>query len=199
LAVPEASDRLTLPPQAPCLSQRPSVNVITGTIKANIASRIAFAVASQADSRVILDINGAERLVGSGDMLYLPIDAAKPMRIQGAYVSEKDINRIVRFLKEQAEPQYSAEALEAKEAGVIAEAQQDAGDELFDKALEYVISTKYASASMLQRRMRIGYTRAARLIDMMEERGYIGPADGSKPREVYVTPNATGGSSADFD
>jgi DNA segregation ATPase FtsK/SpoIIIE, S-DNA-T family len=170
-------------------TQRPSVNVITGTIKANIPSRIAFNVASQADSRVILDMNGAERLVGSGDMLYLAVDAAKPLRIQGAYVTEKDINKIVKFLKQQAKPEYSAEALAAEEAGVMPGANKDEiEDELFDKALEYVISTKYASASMLQRRMRIGYTRAARLIDMMQERGYIGPADGSKPREVYISP-----------
>jgi len=169
-------------------TQRPSVNVITGTIKANISSRVAFAVASQADSRVILDMNGAERLVGSGDMLYLPIDEAKPTRIQGAYISERDINKLVQFLKEQAQPEYSAEALAAERTGTVPGGEEGIEDELFEKALEYVLSTKYASASMLQRRMRIGYTRAARLIDMMEERGYIGPADGSKPREVYVNP-----------
>ena len=181
-------------------TQRPSVNVITGTIKANIASRIAFAVASQADSRVILDMNGAERLVGSGDMLYLPIDEAKPVRIQGAYVSEKDVNRLVKHLKEQAEPQYSAEALAAEQIGSMPGADADEmADELFDKALEYVTSTKYASASMLQRKMRVGYTRAARLIDMMEDKGYIGPADGSKPREVYVTPTVGGASYDDLD
>ncbi len=170
-------------------TQRPSVNVITGTIKANISSRIAFAVASQSDSRVILDINGAERLVGSGDMLYLPIDAAKPTRIQGAYISEADINKLVKFLKEQAQPEYSAEALRAEKTGALSEEQEEAQDELFEKALEYVLSTKYASASMLQRRMRIGYTRAARLIDMMEERGYVGPADGPRPREVLIDPS----------
>ncbi len=174
-------------------TQRPSVNVITGTIKANISSRVAFAVASQADSRVIMDMNGAERLVGSGDMLYLPIDEAKPARIQGAFISEADINKVVAFLKKQAKPQYSAEALEAEKSGTLAGG-EEMEDELFEKALEYVLSTKYASASMLQRRMRIGYTRAARLIDMMQERGYIGPADGSKPREVYVNPSLTSGS-----
>ena len=174
-------------------TQRPSVNVITGTIKANISSRIAFAVASQADSRVILDMNGAERLVGSGDMLYLPIDEAKPARIQGAYISEKDIAKLVKHVKEQAAPAYSAAALAAKETGAMPGELDEVEDELFQKALDYVTSTKYASASMLQRRMRIGYTRAARLIDMMHERGHIGPADGSKPREVYVTPNPTGG------
>jgi DNA segregation ATPase FtsK/SpoIIIE, S-DNA-T family len=173
-------------------TQRPSVNVITGTIKANISSRIAFAVASQADSRVIMDINGAERLVGSGDMLYLPIDEAKPTRIQGAYISEKDINKLVRHLKEQAQPQYSAEAVEAEKSGVTTGGGDEMTDDMFEKALEYVLSTKYASASMLQRRLRVGYTRAARLIDMMEEKGYIGPADGSKPREVYVSPSIGG-------
>lgn len=172
-------------------TQRPSVNVITGTIKANISSRIAFAVASQADSRVILDINGAERLVGSGDMLYLPIDEAKPARIQGAYISERDINKLVKSLKEQAKPEYSAAALAAEKTGTVPSGQEAMEDELFEKALEYVLSTKYASASMLQRRMRVGYTRAARLIDMMEEKGYIGPADGSKAREVYVSPPLT--------
>jgi len=174
-------------------TQRPSVNVITGTIKANISSRIAFAVASQADSRVILDMNGAERLVGSGDMLYLPIDEAKPVRIQGAYISERDINKLTARLKEQAQPEYSSEALAAEKAGSLPSGREEIEDELFEKALEYVLSTKYASASMLQRRMRIGYTRAARLIDMMQERGYIGPADGSKPREVYVNPPTTSG------
>jgi S-DNA-T family DNA segregation ATPase FtsK/SpoIIIE len=174
-------------------TQRPSVNVITGTIKANISSRIAFAVASQADSRVILDMNGAERLVGSGDMLYLPIDEAKPARIQGAYICEKDIGRLMAHLKEQARPEYSAEAVAAEKTGCVAEGQTQVEDELFGKALEYVLSTKYASASMLQRRMRIGYTRAARLIDIMEEKGYIGPPDGSKPREVYVSPPMASG------
>jgi len=171
-------------------TQRPSVNVITGTIKANIASRIAFAVASQVDSRTILDVNGAERLVGSGDMLYLPIDASKPVRLQGAYVDEKDINRLVEWLRnEQGRPEYVAEALpiEGKpgKGGGTADGEEDIDDDMFERALDFVLSTKYASASMLQRKLRIGYTRAARLIDMMHERGYVGPADGSRPREVY--------------
>jgi len=169
-------------------TQRPSVNVITGTIKANISSRIAFAVASQVDSRTILDINGAERLVGSGDMLFLPIDESKPTRIQGAYIAEKDINALVAFLRKQAKPEYVAEVLSVPGAKGIAGGDEEMEDEMFEKALDLVVSTKYASASMLQRKLKLGYTRAARLIDMMEDRGYIGPADGSRPREVFATP-----------
>jgi len=168
-------------------TQRPSVNVITGTIKANISSRIAFAVASQVDSRTILDINGAERLVGSGDMLYLPLDAVtgKPVRIQGAYIGERDINAVVDFLKRQAKPKYSDGAVESAGTIVMRGNEDDAEDEMYEKALDFVLATKHASASMLQRKFKLGYTRAARLIDMMEERGYIGPHDGRKPREVY--------------
>jgi len=170
-------------------TQRPSVNVITGTIKANIASRIAFAVASQVDSRTILDMNGAERLVGSGDMLYLPLDAptGKPVRIQGAYVSEHDINAVVTFLKKQAKPTYSQSAIESAGNVVIAGKEQ-ADDPMFETALEYVLATRHASASMLQRKFKLGYTRAARLIDIMEERGYVGPHDGRRAREVYASP-----------
>lgn len=169
-------------------TQRPSVNVITGTIKANISSRIAFAVASQADSRVILDMNGAERLVGSGDMLFLPMDATKPTRIQGAYVSEQDIARIVEHLRAQGQPEYKAQPLSLDKKLGREEEGEEITDELFQKALDFILSTNYASTSMLQRKMRIGYTRAARLIDMMEERGYVGPPEGSRPREVYSTP-----------
>jgi len=173
-------------------TQRPSVNVITGTIKANIASRIAFAVASQVDSRTILDVNGAERLVGSGDMLYLPLDAptGKPVRIQGAYIGERDISSVVNFWKEQAKPEYAPAAMESIGSTHLDTSQEagDADDPMFEKALEFVLATKHASASMLQRKFKLGYTRAARLIDMMEERGYIGPHDGRKPREVFGAP-----------
>ena len=172
-------------------TQRPSVNVITGTIKANIASRIAFAVASQVDSRTILDINGAEKLVGSGDMLFLPLDAAtgKPVRLQGAYISEHDLMAVVEFLKRQAKPHYSKGAVESVGSVVLrADGEERTEDEMFEKALEFVLTTKHASASMLQRKFKLGYTRAARVIDMMEERGYIGPHDGRKPREVYAGP-----------
>jgi S-DNA-T family DNA segregation ATPase FtsK/SpoIIIE len=174
-------------------TQRPSVNVITGTIKANISSRVAFAVASQVDSRTILDVNGAERLVGSGDMLYYPMDATKPTRIQGAYISERDIGIIVQFLKQQGKPEFLAEPIMAHGDGGGIGGEDGIGDEMFEKALDFVLSTKYASASMLQRKLRIGYTRAARLVDMMEERGYVGPADGSRPREVYAVPLTRGG------
>jgi S-DNA-T family DNA segregation ATPase FtsK/SpoIIIE len=172
-------------------TQRPSVNVITGTIKANIASRIAFAVASQVDSRTILDINGAEKLVGSGDMLFLPLDAptGKPVRLQGAYISERDIAAVVDFLKKQAKPHYSRGAVESAGSVVLKAGEEaEAEDDMFEKALEFVLATRHASASMLQRKFKLGYTRAARLIDMMEERGYVGPHDGRKPREVYASP-----------
>ncbi len=170
-------------------TQRPSVNVITGTIKANIPSRIAFAVASQVDSRTILDINGAERLVGSGDMLYLPLDSptGKPVRIQGAYVAEPDIVAVTEFLARQAKPQFAPAALESV-GNVELTKTEEADDPMFEKALEFVLATKHASASMLQRKFKLGYTRAARLIDMMEERGYVGPHDGRRPREVYSSP-----------
>ncbi|MHB9132880.1 MAG: DNA translocase FtsK 4TM domain-containing protein [Armatimonadota bacterium] len=176
-------------------TQRPSVNVITGTIKANIPSRIAFAVASQVDSRTILDMNGAERLVGQGDMLYLPVDASKPARIQGAYVSEKDINRVVEHIKGQGKPHFTDEIVaieeEAMRSESDAEYNDEPEDELYNKALDYVRTTKYASTSMLQRKFRIGYTRAARLMDQFEERGFVGPGQGSKPREVIFAPSAS--------
>jgi len=165
-------------------TQRPSVNVITGTIKANISSRIAFAVASQADSRVILDVNGAERLVGSGDMLFYPIDAAKPTRIQGVWVREADINKVVHFLRDQGEPVYRATPIPLDEAKG-ANDEVDESDEIFQKVLEYLSMSEKTSASMLQRKFRIGYNRASRLIDALEARGIVGPADGSKPREVF--------------
>ena len=177
-------------------TQRPSVNVITGTIKANIPSRIAFAVASQVDSRTILDMNGAERLVGYGDMLYLPVDASKPTRIQGAYVSEADTNAIVDHVKSQGKPHFTDEIAAIEEEALRGESGVGVGgglcsepeDELFKQALDYIRTTKYASTSMLQRKFRIGYTRAARLMDQFEELGYVGPGQGSKPREVIFAP-----------
>ena len=178
-------------------TQRPSVNVITGTIKANIPSRIAFAVASQVDSRTILDMNGAERLVGQGDMLYMPVDASKPTRIQGAYVSEKDINRIVEHVKAQARPIFSDDIMAIEDEATAAEnggsgyTGSEPEDEFFEKALDYIRTTKYASTSMLQRKFRIGYTRAARMMDTFEELGYVGPGQGSKPREVIFAPSSS--------
>jgi S-DNA-T family DNA segregation ATPase FtsK/SpoIIIE len=170
-------------------TQRPSVNVITGLIKANIPSRIAFAVASQTDSRVILDCNGAERLIGRGDMLFQPIDAPKPIRIQGAFVSEQEVHRVVEVLvNEYGEPDeylfdvYSDEDEEALMLGV----KLDKKDPLFDKAVEVVRRKGYASASLLQRELEIGYPRAGKLIDQLEKAGIIGPAEGNKPRKVLI-------------
>jgi S-DNA-T family DNA segregation ATPase FtsK/SpoIIIE len=166
-------------------TQRPSVDVVTGMIKANIPSRIAFTVASQTDSRVILDIAGAEKLVGRGDMLFLSAGSSKPMRVQGAYVSEKEIEPAVAFIKRQGKPHYDQEIMaDVREEG------QDAlrADDLLDEAMEVVVKTGIASASFLQRKMRVGYARAARLIDLLEERGIVGGYEGSKPRAVLVTP-----------
>lgn len=176
-------------------TQRPSVNVITGTIKANIPSRLSFAVASQVDSRTILDMNGAERLVGQGDMLYLPVEANKPSRIQGAYMTEAEINRVVQHVKDQGRPFFSDEIAAIEEDALREETDGEYGndapdDELFTKALDFVKLTGNASTSSLQRKFRIGYTRAARIMDMMEERGYVGAAQGSKPREILVGPGS---------
>lgn len=170
-------------------TQRPSVNVITGLIKANIPSRIAFAVASQTDSRVILDCNGAERLIGRGDMLFQPIDAPKPIRIQGAFLTEQEVHRVVEVLvNEYGEPDdylfdvYSDEDEEAQWLGV----RLDKKDPLFDRAVEVVRRKGYASASLLQRELEIGYPRAGKLIDQLEKAGIIGPAEGNKPRKVLA-------------
>jgi len=168
-------------------TQRPSVKVITGNIKANIPSRVALAVASLHDSRTILDGQGAERLIGRGDMLYAPIDASKPKRIQGAFVTRGDIERIVRHLQDQAEPEFSI-VPEVPEEEEDFSGEMEASDELFAAAAEYVIMEQEASVSMIQRRFKVGYARAGRLIDMMERRGLVGPHEGSKPRHVLVAP-----------
>jgi len=170
-------------------TQRPSVDVITGTIKANISSRIAFAVSSQVDSRTILDMNGAERLIGSGDMLFLPIDASKPMRLQGCFISEQETNALVHYLKEQEQPTYTMMPMEAgvSAGGTIGGEAEEDDDDLYQAAVKLVVTNGHASTSMLQRRFKIGYTRAARLVDMMEERGIVGPLDGAKPREILVS------------
>jgi len=165
-------------------TQRPSVDVITGLIKANIPSRIAFAVSSQVDSRTILDMAGAERLLGKGDILYFPVGASKAIRAQGALVLDKDIEKLVDFWSQQADP-------DAQEDSIVdlqesADREVSVEDELFDDAVRLVIDSGQASISMLQRRFRIGYSRAARLIDAMELKGIVGPHQGSKPREVLV-------------
>lgn len=164
-------------------TQRPSVDVITGVIKANIPSRIAFGVSSMADSRTILDMGGAEKLLGRGDMLSLPMGASKPIRVQGAFVSDKEVEEVVRFVKEQQEARYNEEMI----PGDVQDEQQPVvDDELYEQAVQIVSEAQTASASLLQRRLRVGYTRAARLIDMMEAQGVVGPYEGSKPREVRI-------------
>ncbi|KXG75808.1 FtsK/SpoIIIE family DNA translocase [Thermotalea metallivorans] len=168
-------------------TQRPSVDVITGVIKANIPSRIAFAVSSQADSRTILDMGGAEKLLGKGDMLFYPVGASKPKRVQGAFISDVEVERVVSFIKEQSADHhpYEPDIIDKIENDGIDEG--ETADDLLKEAIELVVQTEQASISMLQRRFRIGYNRAARLIDAMEERGIVGPHEGSKPRQVLVT------------
>lgn len=169
-------------------TQRPSVDVITGLIKANIPCRVAFAVASQVDSRVILDGQGAEKLLGRGDMLYLPPDQAKPLRIQGAYISDKDINALTSFMKNQGvNPQYTEEVTTATKPGTTTlPGGSEEVDELFRSAVEIVCQYDRASSSLLQRRLSVGYARAARILDQLEGAGVVGPAEGSKPREVLI-------------
>lgn len=170
-------------------TQRPSVDVITGLIKANIPSRIAFAVASQVDSRVILDTQGAEKLLGKGDMLYLPPEQAKPLRVQGAFVNDHEINALVSFLKNQGViPQYTEEVTTMSKAGTVKVGGVEGElDDLFTDAVHVVCQYDKASSSLLQRRLSIGYARAARIVDQLEAAGVIGPSDGSsKPREVLV-------------
>ncbi|WP_279041875.1 FtsK/SpoIIIE family DNA translocase [Brevibacillus borstelensis] len=164
-------------------TQRPSVDVITGLIKANIPSRIAFGVSSMADSRTILDMGGAEKLLGRGDMLYLPMGASKPTRVQGAYVSDKEVEEVVTFVKEQQEARYQEDMIPEE---TTEDAQPVVDDDMYDQAVQVVVEAQTASASLLQRRLRVGYTRAARLIDMMEAQGVVGPYEGSKPREVRL-------------
>lgn len=168
-------------------TQRPSVDVITGLIKANIPTRIAFAVASQIDSRTIIDQAGAEKLLGNGDMLYLGSEFGRPKRVQGVYVKEKEIKAVTSFLKEQSGPLYNEGILAYHPKGLATANEMVIDDELFEEAKHIVVSAGKASASLLQRRLRIGYARAARLIDMLEQEAIIGPADGAKPREVLAS------------
>ncbi|MCD7793149.1 MAG: DNA translocase FtsK, partial [Oscillospiraceae bacterium] len=178
-------------------TQRPSADVITGLMKANIPSRIAFAVSSGMESRIILDAQGAEKLVGNGDMLYHPLGSSKPTRIQGAFVTDEEREAVINFIKQNSEPQYNedieaqieqvAEAKSAKEP----EPEESGGfaeyDELLPQAVEVIFETKQASVSMLQRRLKLGYSRAARIVDQMEELGVVGPFEGSKPRQIIMT------------
>lgn len=166
-------------------TQRPSVDVITGTIKANIPSRLSFAVSSQADSRTILDMGGAEKLLGKGDMLFYPVGESKPKRIQGAYMDDLEVEKIVEFLKKQSYAIYEEEII--NEISKEVEENYTDVDELFQKAVELVIDEGQASVSYLQRKLKIGYSRAARIMDQMEEQGVVGSREGSKPRKVLVT------------
>jgi len=167
-------------------TQRPSVDVITGLIKANFPSRLAFAVTSGTDSRTILDTVGADKLLGNGDMLFQPSDASKPRRIQGVFVSDKEVKAVTDFAKQQDNPRYVneliAETKESKQSEIELE-----GDPLLNEAMELVVRTGKASASYLQRRFRVGYARAARLLDLLEMKGVVGPGEGAKPREILMS------------
>jgi S-DNA-T family DNA segregation ATPase FtsK/SpoIIIE len=171
-------------------TQRPSADIITGMIKANVPARIAFAVSSQTDSRVILDQNGAESLLGQGDMLFRPASESRPARIQGAFIDESEIEKITDHWKRQGEPDIQEELLEAVEPPPDAEGHEEFNpdaDDLLGEAIATVVQMGTASTSMLQRRLRVGYTRAGRLIDMMERRGVISGYEGSKARQVLIT------------
>ncbi|HPD44786.1 MAG TPA: DNA translocase FtsK, partial [Candidatus Woesebacteria bacterium] len=173
-------------------TQHPSVNVITGLIKANIPTRIAFAVTSMMDSRVILDLPGAEKLLGRGDMLYIPPELAKPIRVQGCFVSDKERDKLIEFVKSQQQPNYNNEIVSQPVTGKgtagknIVSVDGEERDALFDQAVKLIAESGQASSSFLQRRLNLGYARAARVIDQLEKAGIVGPSKGAKPRDILI-------------
>jgi S-DNA-T family DNA segregation ATPase FtsK/SpoIIIE len=181
-------------------TQRPSVDVITGVIKANFPSRIAFQVSSKVDSRTILDANGADALLGRGDMLYSPATAGKPLRVQGVFVTTTEVERIASFWREQGTPAFDPAFAETKlKSSGAARDEGGAEDELYAEAVTWIVRAKQASTSLLQRRLKIGYSRAARLLDLMEEKGVVGPPEGSKPRKVLINADTAGLESEDME